>query len=129
MQDFSLVKMLLSISQPICTSTQPNFYTIQHFHIHIQQASHISHMNLPMYNIRATAQRKNDHKKIRLMLAQESCDIWMMFQSFLLKNSTHTIHPIYFQKYISLFPKKMERMRYSITEDEINWRTTIGIFQ
>ena len=44
--DFSLVETLLSIFQPICTSSQPNFYHVQPFHIHIQQVSHISHMNL-----------------------------------------------------------------------------------
>ena len=63
-QELFLVETLSSISLPICTSSQPNFYHIQPFHIHIQQASHISHMNLPTYNIRATAQPGNDHEKL-----------------------------------------------------------------
>ena len=114
-QEFSLVEMLSSISQPICASSERNFYHIQPFNIHIQQASHISHMNLPTYSIR-------DMKKwphiMRQMLAQESCDIWMIFQSFLSKTSTDTIHPIYFQKCISLVSKNSVEMRYSITNEE-----------
>ena len=54
------------------------------------------------------------------MLAQESCDVWMISQSFLLKTSTHTIHPIHFQKCISLFPKELVEMRYSITKKDKN---------
>ena len=66
-------------------------------------------MNLPTYNIRPTAQQEKQPQKMRSMLAQESCDIWKIFQSFLLKTSTYTIHPIYFQKYISLFSKAIDR--------------------
>ena len=57
----------------------------------MQQASHISHMNLPTYNVRPTAQWKKQQQKMRQMLAQESCDMWKIFQSFLLKSSTYTI--------------------------------------
>ena len=39
-------------------SSQPNFYKVQPFHICIDQASHVSHMSLPIYNIRATAQQE-----------------------------------------------------------------------
>ena len=44
-------------------------------------------MNLPTYNIRPTAQQEKQPQKMRQMLAQESCDIWKIFQSFLLKTS------------------------------------------
>ena len=55
-RDSLLVEMLSLISQQLCASSQLNFYRGQSFHIHIQQASHISCMNLQTYNIRATAQ-------------------------------------------------------------------------
>ena len=40
------------------------------------------------------------------------------FLIIFLKTSTHTIHPIYFQKSISFSPKELVEMGYSITEEE-----------
>ena len=61
------------------------------------------------------------------MLAQESCDIYMIFKSFFAKPSTHTIHPIYFQKCTSLFPE--ESVEFCHKDREEIGGATAGIIQ
>ena len=43
------------------------------------------------------------------------------FQIILLKTSTYTIQPIYFQKCTSLFPEESVEIQYSITKTEDWW--------
>ena len=121
--------MLSLISQPICASSQPKVLTGTTLsHIYIQQASHISHMNLQIYNIMPTAHREKQPQNMRQMLAQESCDIWKIIQSFLFQTSTHTIHTTYFQKCITLLPKELVGMRFSMTNKEKNWQDHLRNF-
>ena len=52
--------------------------------------------------------------KMRWMLAQESCDIWKVLQSFLFKTITHTRQPIY----LIQFPPEMDEnwVRYGLAK-------------
>ena len=104
-QAFSLVTMLMSISQSLHDPPQQEFIHACTLSIYTCHTPHSLSKNPQAYTIQYSVQQGRNTKINCMPIFWELHDKSMRFKSILPKSSPYTIYKVYFQEYTSLLPE------------------------